>query len=91
MTVAEVITFPRRFRHLLPLDAKPCRDRHCVVFPHDGAWGYVMSDDWGGAAEFGLTRNEAIAAVEEWVIESYATLEIRCSDYYDDDFGEVAR
>jgi hypothetical protein len=39
-----------------------------------------MSDDWGGAAEQGLTRHQAISAVLEWVIEGDATLTISAVD-----------
>jgi hypothetical protein len=39
-----------------------------------------MSDDWGGAAEQGLTRHQAIAAVLVWVLEGDATLTISTVD-----------
>ena len=66
-----IVHFPKPFRHPLPADAIPSgKKRHAVVFPFEGAWAILETDETGGSFFTGLTKARALASGIE-VVEIY--------------------
>jgi hypothetical protein len=78
-----VVPFPKPYRHPLPPDAIPRgRERHVVVFPRRGKWSCLDSDDGGCSQADGMTKERAIQAGLEYVMEMTATMEVINHDIY---------
>ena len=76
--MTDVINFPVRFKHQLPLDAIPeGRARHVVVFPDDGAWSVMETDEGGGSLFGGMSKAQAVNIALEAVLVYRATMEVR--------------
>lgn len=85
-----VIKFPRTYRQPLPHDAVPIgKERHGVVFPVDAMWAFMETDEGGGSLVTGLTKEQAMVAGFELVMEYRGTLEIRNTPP-DDELGGAA-
>ena len=72
-----IVDFPKRFRHQLPSDAIPRgRERFGEVFPLDGAWVFVATDDGGGHIMAGLTKAQAMNEGLRLVLDYAGTLTV---------------
>lgn len=76
--MTDIIRLPVRFRRPLPPDAiQNGRDRHVVVFPDDGAWCVMETDEDGGSFVTGLTKEQAVYDAVETVMVYRGTMEVR--------------
>lgn len=76
--MTDIIRLPVQFRRPLPSDAFPKgRERHVVVFPDDGAWCVMETDEDGGSLVTGLTKEQAVYDAVETVMVYRGTMEVR--------------
>lgn len=72
-----VVNFPAVFRHRLPDDAVPKgKDRHAEVFPYQGKWAVIHTDDGGGSFRTDLTKRQAVADAIDLVMNYCGTLTV---------------
>jgi hypothetical protein len=89
--IALLIKFPRRYRCPPPNDAVPQgRERHITVYPSDGKWALMQTDEGGGHISGGMTKRQAVSFGIELVLEYCATLEVRNTALDDETAGGAA-
>jgi hypothetical protein len=75
--MTDIIKLPVNFRKPLPPDAFPSgRERHAVVYPDDGAWCVMETDEDGGSIVSGLTKAQAVQHAVEIVLIYHGTMEV---------------
>lgn len=79
--MSNVVRFPKRYRHPLPADAIPSgKDRYGWVFPYEGKWAFLESDDGGSSFITGVTKQQAMDMAVELVMDYRGTLRIDNDD-----------
>jgi len=81
-----VVRFPKQFRHPLPADAPTSQRVSSVyVFPDQGKWAVLESDDGGGSLFTFRTRDEALAAGIDWLRHRQGALVVQNSSIYEEE------
>lgn len=76
--MSNVVCFPKPFKCPLPADAIPQgKDRHAMVFPWEGKWAMIETDDGGGSYVTGLTKEQAVQGAVELVMQYRGTMCLR--------------
>lgn len=81
MSESNVIRIPVRFQHRLPADAIPQgKKRHGWVFPYEGRWAFMESDEGGGSFITGLAKHEAVGMAVELAMDYCGTITLDNDD-----------